>query len=130
MLVYFTVRCLVYLLKQRPDIRSRDSQFSVCLPVGCEDEVSSGRVTLVFENDKRSDCSTAFFLIADVAEFVDKRAEHLLWILDIDVWLGGWRLSGVFHCVDESLVEYDWLIEFEIGFARGWNWLFCGHVQR
>lgn len=128
MLVYFSVGCLVYLLKQSLDIRSRDSQFSVSLPVGCEDKVSSGRVALVFENNERSDCVAAFLLIADVAEFVDKGAEHLLWILDVDVWLGSWRLCGVFHCVDKSLVEHDWFIEFVNGSANSWNWILGGHV--
>lgn len=129
MLVYFTVGCLVYLLQQRPHIRSCDSQLADSLPVGCEDEVSSGRVALVFEDSERSDCIAASLLVADVAEFVDKGAEYLLWVLDVDVWLGGWRLGGVFDCVDESLVEHDWFIELVSGPASSWNWLLCCHVQ-
>lgn len=129
MLVYFSIRCLIYFLKQRPHIRSRDSQLAHSLPVGCEDKVSSGRIVLVFQNSERSDCIAASLFIADVAEFVDKGAEYLLWVFDVDVWLGGWRLGGVFDCIDESLVEDDWFIEFVSGFASGWNWLLCGHVQ-
>lgn len=117
MLVHFFIGCHVYLLKQRLDIGSRDSQFADSLPVGCEDEVSSGRIVLVFEHDEGGDCIAAPLLVADVAEFVDKGAEDLLWVFDVDVWLWGWRLGGMFDCVDKSLVEDDWFIEFMSGSA-------------
>lgn len=129
MLVYITLGCLVYLLKQRFDIRSRDSQFADSLPVGREDELGSGRVARVSEHDKGGDCIDALLLTADMAEFIDKGAENLLWILNVDVWLGGWRFGGVFNGIDESLVKYYWFIEFKSGCASRWNWILCGQIQ-